>query len=150
MILDPTVCAAKEEEPIVENGPQLTDNHEVSDLPQDSGLGMSKTETLNRFKNKVAIVTGGAGNFGKAMAGRLVSEGAKVALWDIKDSHHVKSNLKQKYKDLNPDIINCIVNVTDQQSVRTALLQVIQKFGKVDLLFNNGMHVLFLNFLLST
>ena len=37
----------------------------------------------NRFTNRVAIVTGGADSIGKAIAHRLASEGATVALFDI-------------------------------------------------------------------
>ena len=36
-----------------------------------------------RFENKVAIVTGGAGLIGGAVARRLASEGAKVCVSDI-------------------------------------------------------------------
>jgi len=120
------------------NDSNLTDSQ--YDLPADAGFCLEKDETRakNRFNGKVAIVTGGAGNFGAAGAERLVSEGAKVALWDIRDASDVQKNLENKYKNLKPQIISCIADVTNEDSVQAALLKVITKFGRVDMLFNNA------------
>ncbi len=38
---------------------------------------------MHRLENKVAVITGAAGDIGTATALRLVSEGAKVVLADI-------------------------------------------------------------------
>jgi len=37
------------------------------------------------LKDKVAIVTGGAGGIGLATARRFAREGCRVASWDVKD-----------------------------------------------------------------
>jgi 2-dehydro-3-deoxy-L-rhamnonate dehydrogenase (NAD+) len=39
----------------------------------------------SRFRGRTAIVTGGASEFGRSIAARLVSEDAKVSLWDLKE-----------------------------------------------------------------
>jgi 3-oxoacyl-[acyl-carrier protein] reductase len=39
-----------------------------------------------RFWGRTAIVTGAASGIGKEVAGRLVAEGAKVAIWDVSDA----------------------------------------------------------------
>ncbi|MDD4573144.1 MAG: hypothetical protein PHR69_02895, partial [Sphaerochaeta sp.] len=39
----------------------------------------------NRFSKKVCVITGGAGEIGIATALRLASEGADIALIDLKD-----------------------------------------------------------------
>ena len=41
------------------------------------------TTFKGRFEGRKAIVTGGASGLGKAVAARIVAEGAKVALWDL-------------------------------------------------------------------
>lgn len=111
------------------------------DLPVDAGFCREKKETRarNRFHGKIAIVTGGAGNFGAACADRLVSEGCNVALWDIKDAKDIKSKLDEKYKHQKPKISCHIVDVTDESKVQAAVDAVVKQYGRIDLLFNNGM-----------
>jgi NAD(P)-dependent dehydrogenase (short-subunit alcohol dehydrogenase family) len=38
---------------------------------------------LGRFAGRCAVITGGAGGLGKAVAARIVAEGGKVVLWDL-------------------------------------------------------------------
>ncbi|WKL57962.1 SDR family NAD(P)-dependent oxidoreductase [Asticcacaulis sp. ZE23SCel15] len=37
----------------------------------------------NRYENRCAVITGGAGGLGKAAAVRIIAEGGKVVLWDL-------------------------------------------------------------------
>src|SRR5262249_55421759 len=39
----------------------------------------------SRFKNRTAIVTGGASGIGRDIAKRLAAEGARVCLWDLNE-----------------------------------------------------------------
>ena len=41
---------------------------------------------MNRVQDKVAIVTGGSLGIGRACAGSLAAEGAKVVVTDIKEA----------------------------------------------------------------
>lgn len=43
---------------------------------------------MNRFNERVAVVTGGASGIGAAIAARLAREGAKVAIWDRDAPNH--------------------------------------------------------------
>ena len=46
------------------------------------------------FKNRTAIVTGGAQGFGLAISKRIIQSGGKVVIWDI-DENAVETALKK-------------------------------------------------------
>jgi len=79
-----------------------------------------------RFKDKVAIVTGGARGIGRAIAERLASEGAKVAIWDVIEAEPVANGIFQK------------VDITDSEAVNNAVRGVVDSWGKIDILVNNA------------
>lgn len=79
-----------------------------------------------RFKDKVAIVTGGARGIGRAIAERLASEGAKVAIWDVIEAEPVANGIFQK------------VDITDSEAVNNAVREVVDSWGKIDILVNNA------------
>jgi len=41
---------------------------------------------LDRFTDRVAVVTGGASGIGLAVAKKITAEGGRVALWDLDES----------------------------------------------------------------
>jgi NAD(P)-dependent dehydrogenase (short-subunit alcohol dehydrogenase family) len=40
---------------------------------------------MNRFQNKVVVITGGAAGIGKAAVEKFAREGAAVAIWDVNE-----------------------------------------------------------------
>lgn len=87
------------------------------------------------LKNRSAIVTGGAGEIGKAIAKRLLESGASVWLWDVN-----KDGAKQSCIELSElgVVESDVVDICDPQAVSTALARVIDKTGRIDILVNNA------------
>ncbi len=72
------------------------------------------------FKDKVAVVTGGANGIGKEIVKEFTALGAKVAIIDIKDNSYF------------------IGDIADKEVLEKFALKVINDFGKVDFLINNA------------
>lgn len=84
--------------------------------------------TEKRFAGRVAVVTGGAGGAGKAVATRLVTEGALVALWDMDE------RALEAARDETGAALVQKVDVTDGNAVASAAATTNQTLGRLDLL----------------
>ncbi|QDK80771.1 SDR family oxidoreductase [Spirosoma sp. KCTC 42546] len=91
---------------------------------------------LNRFANQVAIVTGGAEGIGKAIAKRIASEGATVALFDI---NHVQ--LERTVADFTKQgfaVTGHVVDISHESSVEQAIQTVVDTLGRLDVIVNSA------------
>ena len=107
-------------------------------FPKLRGYCHEKSETRSkmRFINKTVIITGGVGDFGKACAFRMASEGCNIVIWDIIDGNKVCNEISSKY--INIKCNSYIVDVTDENMVKETVDTVLKEFGKIDYLFNNA------------
>ena len=85
------------------------------------------------FKNRTAVVTGGAQGFGLDVAKRFLDSGAKVFIWDI-DEKLLKSVVEEIK---NPNLEFNVVDVASYKDVEKNVLQIIAK-TKIDILINNA------------
>ena len=85
------------------------------------------------FKNRTAIVTGGAQGFGFDIAKRFLDSGAKVIIWDL-DSKMIEKAIK----DLNNNNLSAnIVDISNFKKVESAAYE-IMKNSNIDILINNA------------
>jgi NAD(P)-dependent dehydrogenase (short-subunit alcohol dehydrogenase family) len=85
------------------------------------------------FKNRTAIVTGGAQGFGFDISKRLLESGAKVIIWD-NDSKATEKAIK----DLNnPNLSSHVVDVSNYEEVDKTVNE-ITKNSNIDILINNA------------
>ncbi len=77
------------------------------------------------LKDKVVIVTGAAAGIGRATAERFVTEGCRVAAWDVNEAPE-SAGVFQK------------VNVADAGEVEAAIAEVVDRWGSIDVLVNNA------------
>lgn len=91
---------------------------------------------MNRVKGKICIVTGAALGIGEATARRLVEEGARVALFDVRDDDGQR--LADSLRASGGDARYWRVDVTREENVRNAIDDVVATWGAVDVLVNNA------------
>ena len=92
---------------------------------------------LMRFENQVAVVTGAGRGIGHAIAGRLANEGARVACVS-----RTEANAKKTADEINAMRADAAkyyaVDVGDHAAVQKIGAQILQDFGKIDILINNA------------
>ena len=84
--------------------------------------------------NKIAIVTGGAGNIGQAVVERLAKDNYQIVILDMNQEAGAMVIGKFAKRDINLDF-HC-ANLSDESAVKTSFDAVFAKHGRVDLLVN--------------
>ena len=85
------------------------------------------------FKNRTAIVTGGAQGFGFDIAKRFLKSGAKVIIWD-NDPKAIESAIK---KINNSNLSSNMVDVSNYEEVEKNVKEIV-KNSNIDILINNA------------
>ena len=85
------------------------------------------------FKNRTALVTGGAQGFGLDIAKRFLKSGAKVIIWDI-DSEMLKKTIAEIN---DPNLSSNIVDVSNFKEVESCINNITKK-SDIDILINNA------------
>ncbi|TMN22159.1 SDR family NAD(P)-dependent oxidoreductase [Lentibacillus cibarius] len=91
---------------------------------------------MGRLQDKVAIITGGAGGIGQGMATAFVKEGAKVVIVDLDEEAGQKAikHLQQH----QPESTFIQANLAEHDKLKSIVDQVVDKYGKLDILVNNA------------
>ena len=88
------------------------------------------------MKGRVAIVTGGARGIGREICLQLAERGADIVAVDL-----LEDDLKETVELLGKSGVKAVgktANVTDAESMKQMVEQVIEEFGKVDIMVNNA------------
>ncbi|MDE3742523.1 beta-ketoacyl-ACP reductase [Maribacter polysaccharolyticus] len=89
---------------------------------------------MERLKNKVAIITGGARGIGKATVEKFLDEGATVVCWDIDDKAAVELLKGNKGRPLHFQKVDTV----DRQSIADAISELMATHKRIDVLINNA------------
>ncbi|MEK4201635.1 SDR family NAD(P)-dependent oxidoreductase [Cytobacillus sp. FSL K6-0265] len=90
---------------------------------------------MTKLKDKVAIITGGAGGIGKVTAKQFLDEGATVVLVDLFDE--ALANTKEEL--LSYGEVHIIqADVSKEADVENYVRETVERYGKIDIFFNNA------------
>tara|TARA_B100000902_G_C27298103_1_gene911218 strand:- start:1076 stop:1828 length:753 start_codon:yes stop_codon:yes gene_type:complete len=90
-------------------------------------------KNIYNFKNRTAVITGGAQGFGLNIAQKFLEFGAKVIIWDI-DSDLLKKAIKEIN---NPNLSSNVVDVSSFKEVETTVNKILEQTN-IDILINNA------------
>ena len=96
----------------------------------------SKSPSSARFASRTALVTGAAGDIGKAAALRFIAEGANVVLVDLSSAEERLGQLAQEVGAERSLVVTA--DVTKRSEVEKAFAEGAKRFGRVDFVFNNA------------
>ena len=88
---------------------------------------------MHRLTGKVAIITGGGGGIGSAVARRFVSEGARVAIADL-----YEDSARKAAEPLGENALALQFDAADADSIKSMIDRTVAHFGRLDILHNNA------------
>lgn len=77
---------------------------------------------------RVALVTGGLGDLGRAIATRLAADGTRVVLADVRSPEPSST----------PGFDSLVIDVGDESSVAAGTDMIVERYGRLDILVNNA------------
>ena len=118
------------------NSKIITDNSCNRSLEGSCNDGKSNRNKI--VKNKIAVVTGGAQGFGESIVRELTKSECLVFIADInvKGARKLAEELNIKYKRTRALAIK--VDVTNEDSVRKMIYEIIKKAGGIDIFISNA------------
>ena len=90
---------------------------------------------MNRYSGKTAVIFGGARGIGRATAVRLAEEGAQVLVCDILEEEGAATGDDLDRIAAGSGFFAC--DVGDPAQIEAAIAEAMQRFGRIDVLFNN-------------
>src|SRR5262247_923380 len=93
------------------------------------------TPVAGRLTDRIALVTGAANGIGRASALRLAREGADLALVDREGD--TLQGVARDVEAIGRRVLPITADWTDGDAVHAAFTTIRQRFGRIDILFNN-------------
>lgn len=90
---------------------------------------------MNRFENKIIIITGAAGGIGASTTRRIVSEGGKVIIADY--SREKADQFAAELSNSGADVRPVYFSATELKSCKELITFTMKEYGQIDVLVNN-------------
>jgi 3-oxoacyl-[acyl-carrier protein] reductase len=93
---------------------------------------------MDRLKNKISVVTGGAAGIGKKICECFLEEGASVYIFDVSKEAAGKTIDELRAAYGADKVFFEMVSVTDESQVEKTLNRIVEDNGQIDILVNNA------------
>ena len=97
----------------------------------------NRIATLFDLRNRVAIITGGAGLLGYHHGAILAAAGARVVLLDLPAANPL-ARASQLANEYGSEALGMASDITSESSLESARARILEKFGRIDILINNA------------
>ena len=91
---------------------------------------------MGRLDGKVAIITGGAGGFGRGACELWAKEGAKILTCDVKVAEG--EGVAQEIRSNGGEIVFIPADVSKTEDAKRIVAKTIDTYGALDILYNNA------------
>lgn len=88
---------------------------------------------MGRLEGKVAVITGGASGIGEGTVRLFANEGAKVVIADVQDARG-----EWLAEELGTSTSYYHTDVSQEEEVRASIAHAVNKWGRLDVMFNNA------------
>jgi 2-hydroxycyclohexanecarboxyl-CoA dehydrogenase len=88
---------------------------------------------MGKLDDKVAIVTGAGRGIGRGIVEKLAAEGARVVVSDIDEG-----SARETARAIGGESVGLRADVTSKESVEAMVKEVMDRFGRIDVLVNNA------------
>ncbi|WP_249872047.1 glucose 1-dehydrogenase [Oceanobacillus saliphilus] len=93
---------------------------------------------MERFNDKVVIITGGGAGLGQAAALQIAKEGAKLTLVDLNEEGLEETKQQILAEKPEAEVFIVPANVANEAEVKNYVDKTVEKFGRIDGFFNNA------------
>ena len=97
----------------------------------------NRIATLFDLRDRVAIITGGAGLLGYHHGAILASAGARVVVLDLPAANPL-ARASQLATEYGAEALGMASDITSESSLESARARILEKFGRIDILINNA------------
>ncbi len=88
---------------------------------------------MTQLEGKIAVITGGASGIGEGTVRKFIESGARVVISDVQDARGEKLA-----EELGSNASFYHTDVGQEEEVRAAVGYAVQKWGRLDVMFNNA------------
>jgi len=96
---------------------------------------MKSLQELMDLRGRVAVITGGGGHIGAAMCEALAELGSAIVVLDVVQESCISMS-QQIHDKYSVETLPLVVDLSDEETVRSVPKKVLERFGRLDTLIN--------------